>query len=195
MNLGSHARAAWLPVLASAMLAVAGCVTPGEPVAAGADAPGSDAERLALALAEADDAFESGHRSQLTAALRRIDALDAAPLDENATQLARWRQAADVSPPTRGRPLGPGFRSGEISPGRSEQLEQVFLSGERASIALSSPGKARLTLEVHDRREEPVCGGQRSPNHCQWVPIFTDRYRIRIVNSGQTAARYFLVIE
>ncbi len=194
MNLASQVRAAWLPLLAG-LLSVAGCATSGEPLAIAAEGPASDAERLALALAAADEAFARDDKTQLTAALRRIDALDATPLDENATELTQWRQAADLTPPTRGRPLGPGFRSGEISPGRSEQLEQVFLSGERASIALSSPSKAQLTLEVHNRREEPVCDARRGSNHCQWVPIFTDRYRIRIVNSGQTAVRYFLVIE
>ena len=94
----------------------------------------------------------------------------------------------------RGRPLGPGFRSGSLPPGESEQLEQVFLSGKRASVALSAPSGARLKLEVADRSQEAVCGKEGNPTHCQWVPLFTDRYRIRIVNPGRTEVRYFLVV-
>jgi hypothetical protein len=94
----------------------------------------------------------------------------------------------------RGRSLGPGYRSGQLRAGRSEQLEQVFLSGTRASVALSAPSGARLRLEVQDRSDDAVCGKEGNPNHCQWVPLFTGRYRIRIVNPGATAVRYFLVV-
>ena len=95
----------------------------------------------------------------------------------------------------RGRPLGPGYRSGQVSPGSSEQIEQVFLSGKRASVALSIPGRGQLTLQVQNGREEPVCGNEGTTSHCQWVPIFTDRYRIKIANPGRTAVRYFLVVQ
>ena len=70
----------------------------------------------------------------------------------------------------------------------------MFLSGKRASVALSAPSGARLKLEVEDRSEEAVCGKEGNPNHCQWVPLFTDRYRIRIINPGATSVRYFLVV-
>ena len=109
--------------------------------------------------------------------------------------MGEWRQAVAQNPPMRGRPLGPGFRSGRLSPGSSELLEQVFLSGKRASVALTAPNNARLTLEVQDRREAEVCGREGNPSHCQWVPLFTDRYRIRIANPGPAAVKYFLVVE
>ena len=63
-----------------------------------------------------------------------------------------------------------------------------------AALTEISPGAARLTLEVQDRRDEPVCGRGGKSNHCQWVPVFTDRYRIRIINPGATSVRYFLVV-
>ena len=65
------------------------------------------------------------------------------PLDEASPELARWRAAAAQEPPLRGPALGPGYRSGQLPAGRSEQLEQVFLSGKRASVALSAPSGAR----------------------------------------------------
>lgn len=198
MTKGARCRAGWWLLLAAAPVAV-GCADDGTRALSSAPAndatPASPAEQLAQALAEAERAFGRGDETALTAALRRIDALGAAPFDDETNELRRWRAAAAASPPMRGRPLGPGFRSGELSPGASEQIEQVFLSGERASVALSSPGAGRLTLEVQDRREEPVCSRGGKSNHCQWVPVFTERYRIRVANPGNESARYFLVIE
>lgn len=191
---GTHVRLAMLAPL----LALAGCTSPtdccSEPATASATVPASDAERLAMALVDADQAYARGDNARLAEALRRFDALGGRPLDETDPEIGRWRQAANQAPPMRGRSLGPGYRSGQLSPGRSEQLEQVFLSGKRASVALSAPSGARLKLEVQDRKDEAVCGREGNPNHCHWVPLFTDRYRITIVNPGQSAVRYFLVV-
>lgn len=179
-------------------LALTGCASTtdccAEPASTAA-APESDAERLALALADADRAYLRSDMAGLTGALRRIDALGGRPLDEASPELAQWRQAANQEPPMRGSPLGPGYRSGEVSPGGSEQIEQVFLSGKRASVALSIPGRGQLSLQVHDGREEPVCGKEGTASRCQWVPVFTDRYRIRIANPGRAPVRYFLVVQ
>jgi hypothetical protein len=192
MKLASPFR---LALLAAPALALAGCVSTSVTRSAQGATLGSDAERLAVALADADQAFARGHTDRLTAALRSIDALGAKPLEGPAPELAQWRAAVDQPPPMRGRPLGPGYRSGQVSAGGSEQIEQVFLSGKRASVALSMPGRGQLTLEVQDGRETAVCAREGNPSHCQWVPVFTDRYRIRIANPGKAAVRYFLVVE
>lgn len=194
MKSGSSIRAVWASL---GCLALAACATtdPGVEIAETAvETNLSDTERLAVALVDADDAFARGDKARLADALRRFDSLGGKPLGASDPELERWRRAANQAPPMRGRSLGPGYRSGQLSPGRSEQLEQVFLSGKRASVALSAPSGARLKLEVQDRRDEAVCGKEGNPNHCQWVPLFTDRYRITIVNPGQTAVRYFLVV-
>ena len=195
MNIGSPIGAVLLPLASIALAGCAATAEPGAPSAAVADdADRSDAERLALALADADDAFARNDKERLADALRRFDALGGKPLDGADSELGRWRAAVNQSPPMRGRSLGPGYRSGKLSAGRSEELEQVFLSGTRASVALSAPSGVRLRLEVQDRGEAAVCGKEGNPNHCQWVPLFTDRYRIRIVNPGRTEVRYFLVV-
>ena len=191
MRIGSTLRAA-LPL--SLAFVLAGCAAGGPPENAPVTT-GSDAERLAVALVDAELAFEHGDNARLTDALRRIDSLGGTPLDEASPELRQWRQAANQSPPMRGRPLGPGYRSGQVSPGSSEQIEQVFLSGKRASVALSIPGRGRLTLQVQNGRDEAVCGTEGNPSHCQWVPVFTGRYRIRIANPGRAPVRYFLVVE
>lgn len=194
MKIGGWIRGAWLPLACGALAACAATTESGGGFAVASEADLSNTERLALALVEADAAFASGDKVRLADALRRFDALGGRPLDGDTIELDRWRQAVNQQPPMRGRSLGPGYRSGQLSPGRSELLEQVFLSGTRASVALSAPSGARLRLEVQDRRDEAVCGKEGNPNHCQWVPLFTDRYRIRIVNPGETAVRYFLVV-
>jgi len=185
--------------LAAAGLALAGCATaeraPDLATQPVDETPSSEAERLAHALVEAEQAFARGDKRALTAALGRLDAVGATPLDENMTEIQRWRDAADPQPPMRGRPLGPGFRSGELPPGESEQIEQVFLSGERASVALSSPGATRLTLEVQGRRDEPVCRRGGKAKHCRWGPLGTERYRMRSTNPGKDSARYALVVD
>jgi len=195
MSLGSPSRIAFV---APIVLALGGCASSAGPETASAGAvaaPASDAERLAVALADADSAYVSRDRDRLADALRRVDALGGKPMDGESADLAQWRQAVAQNPPLRGRPLGPGFRSGQLPPGSSELLEQVFLSGKRASVALTAPNNARLSLEVQDRREAEVCGREGNPSHCQWVPVFTDRYRIRIANPGRAAVKYFLVVE
>ncbi len=182
-----------------AALALAGCASApdccSQPESSSSVAASSVAERLVVALVDADLAFARGDKGRLTEALRRIDSLGGRPLDQTSSDIREWRQAADQAPPMRGRTLGPGYRSGRVSAGGTEQIEQVFLSGKRASVALSFPGGGRLSLQVQNGREEAVCGKESNPSHCQWVPIFTDRYRIRIANPGETAVRYFLVIE
>jgi hypothetical protein len=193
MRFGSKACAALV------VLTLTGCASPTDccaPPATAADsaAAQSDTERLAAALVDADAAFARGDKVRLAHALRRFDALGGKPLDATTTDLDMWRAAIDQPPPMRGRSLGPGYRSGQLSAGRSEQLEQVFLSGKRASVALSAPSGARLKLEIVDRSQEAVCGKEGNSSHCQWVPLFTDRYQIRIINPGEKAVRYFLVV-
>jgi hypothetical protein len=193
MRFGSKACAALI------VLTLAGCASPTDccaPQAVVADiaAVQSDAERLAVALVDADSAYGRGDNLRLADALRRFDAIGGKPLDDTPSDLASWRAAIDQPPPMRGRSLGPGYRSGQLSAGRSEQLEQVFLSGKRASVALSAPSGARLKLEIVDRSQEAVCGKEGNSSHCQWVPLFTDRYQIRIINPGEKAVRYFLVV-
>lgn len=196
VNWGWQLCAAWLaPIALAGCTSATDCCSEVASASSGTTAPSSDTEQLAVALVDADAAFAQGDKQRLTDALRRVDALGGQPLEGAASELEQWRRAAVQNPPLRGRPLGAGFRTGELLPGSTEQLEQVFLSGKRASVALTAPNNARLALAVQDRRDAAVCGSEGNPSHCQWVPVFTDRYRIRIANPGTTPVKYFLVVE
>lgn len=160
------------------------------------ETPAEVSERVALALAGADTAAEAGDRAQLVQALRVIDAVGARALPGIADDpLPAWRRlASDPAPPMRGSLLGPGYRHGRLDSGQSTRIEQLFLSGKRAKIAISTPDRSALTLRVRDARDGPVC--ERSgTGGCQWVPVFTQRYSIEIANRGAGPARYYLVVE
>lgn len=193
MNIGSQICAAGLPLLGACALGACAAHAGADSVASASS--GSSAERLAVVLVEADEAFAARDTRLLTAALQRFDALGGRPAEQGGDELRLWRAALPQTAPMRGRTLGPGYRSGRLSAGQSEQIEQVFLSGQRASVAVSAPGGVQLSLQVQDRRDAAVCGKEGNPSHCQWVPTFTDRYRIRIANPGRTDVRYYLVVE
>ena len=178
-------------------LALAGCAAEG-PQAASPPIAADMAERVAFALADADEAQQAGQRDRLAAALRVISASGAAPLADapGGDPVPGWMQAVgEERPATRGSPFGPGYRVGQLAAGKAARIEQLFLSGERAKVVLSAPGRAQLALRIRNAREQAVCDREGTPNHCQWVPMFTERHSIEIANHSSEPARYFLVIE
>jgi hypothetical protein len=158
---------------------------------------GADASmRLADALAQADLAAEAGDGAGLARSLAAIAAIGARPLDPSSTaQLAEWQNRSPAPPPLRGRALGPGYRQGVLAPGDDLSLEQTFLSGQKASIALTTPSGSALLLQVIDGSAKPVCTDRAATASCRWIPIFTQRHTIRLSNPGQRQARFYLVIE
>ena len=187
-------RIAAAGMLASALGACASAPERPGPAQAPATA---QADRVAEALLAADRAEQAGDGVALAAAIGVLDRLGAKPLDAAAGDpLPHWRSLADTGePPLRGRPLGPGYRKGVIAPGQTERIEQLFLSGQRARIALTAPGQNRLNLTVDDAKQSSVCGAGARPLRCEWVPLFTQRYTIAIANPGTAAAEYYLAVE
>lgn len=183
-----------------AVFALAGCTGSSRnpsPVAASPSSNAPSAAVLADALAAADRADGAGDDAGLGRAMATISALDARPLDPSGTaQLARWQnRAPDTQPPLRGRTLGPGFRKGTLAAGGDFVIEQTFLSGQKASVALSTPDGARLGLQVTDGAARPVCQNAAKTPACEWIPIFTQRHVIRLTNPGRREVRFYLVIE
>jgi hypothetical protein len=159
-------------------------------------APGP-AQLAATALANAASADKSGNRKELMRALAMLDGLGVHALDgSQADPLATWQRSIHRHQPVyRGRPLGPGYRSGKLAPGGAESFSQLFLSGEGATIALSSPTGNRVTMKVADPQAQTICSGEaRRDGSCHWVPIFTQRYTIEVTNPGVKDAQYFLVV-
>lgn len=184
--------------LALALLASLGGCAQGAPPASSAAAPFDLPSTVADAFARAHLAEARGDRAALAAALGVIDRSGAKPAADWSGEdpVQRWRALApDTAPPLRGSPLGPGYRCGALPAGRSDSFEQVFLSGQRAKIALSSPGNAPLTLRVVDANQRAVCATGNAQRACNWIPVFTQRYRIEVTNRGANRADYFLVVQ
>ena len=131
------------------------------------------------------------------APLADVEALGGRPVDPaDEAQLLAWRAQSGAPPiPMRGRTLGRGYRSGTITPGSNTVIEQTFLSGQKASIALAAADGKVLGLSVLDAKDQPVCREQSQRTSCSWVPLFTQRHTIRLRNPGPGEVRYYLVID
>jgi hypothetical protein len=133
-------------------------------------------------------------RRALARDLRTLDRLGAHPADGAEDPRAAWRKAARVEPESdyRGRVLGPAYSRGWIAPGQTARIDQQFLAGQRATVAVSSTG-GTLALNVTDPDRAPVCRAQ--PRSCAWLPLYTQRYTITLSNRGPDRLRYYLVVD
>lgn len=189
-----------IAVLALFASASAGCATAQSPPAQGAaatDQAATSAGQLASTLAAAETANAEGDARKLARLLARIDALGAQPLDDASSQLVgAWRNTAPgTRAPMRGPALGPGFRSGMLAPGKRAALEQTFLSGRKATIAVAASGGEGVALDVTGRADKTVCSKRGTRTECRWIPTFTERHRIIVSNPNGKPVRYYLVIE
>ena len=103
---------------------------------------------------------------------------------------------ARIEAPVRGRALGPGYVRGTLAPGAARRMDQLFLSGQAATVAADSRPQKHLRLKIFDGAGKLVC--DRSPAHvrdCRFTPVFTQRYRIEIANGGAATAHYYLVVD
>lgn len=166
--------------------------------ASASDAPPAPGERVALALAEAREASASGDTTRLSRAVAVLDRAGAKPVDgwTGTDPVPAWREKLDPgAPPLRGSPLGPGYRCGQLLGGASDRFDQVFLSGRKAKIALSAPGNAPVALRIFDSQRKTVCTTSAMHRACNWVPLFTQRYTIEVINTGARNADYFIVVD
>lgn len=102
---------------------------------------------------------------------------------------------ATAAPTFRDRALGPGYRIVAVGAGGNAHFEQVFLAGQRARIAVVAHGTAPPRLAVTDDDGLPQCGANDAAGRCDWVPLWTTRYRIDLKNAGVTTASYTVVVQ
>lgn len=180
------------------LLTLSACAAPGAPPPASAADPAasSPAGRLAADLAAADAAFAAGETVRLAAMLPRIEREGPRALDADAADpVAAWRAAVpDASPPLRGRALGPGYVHGKLQAGAATSLDQLFLSGQAASVAARATPRQAIRLRIFDAEGKLVCDHAPTPD-CRFTPIFTQRYRIELRNSGAQSVSYYLVVD
>ena len=182
---------------------LAGCAgaQPPPPSANPEAAPQHDvarAEQLAGALLLADRAEQDGDPTALGKAALLIEQLaPQAQTEADADTLRRWRTAlpAGAQPLLRGRALGPAYRSAMLMPGAATQLKQTFLGGRSAQVVVKVVEGSALKVMVRDQSESEVCRAEHTPFNCRWVPLYTERHNIQIVNTGDAAARFYIVFD
>lgn len=181
-------------------LALAGCGGPeaAPQVAAPGPAPGlAQAEQVAEALLLADRAEQRGDAAALARAALLLDRLGPeAQTDSDAETLRRWHASLPAGTPLlRGRALGPGYRSAMLMPGAATQLHQTFLGGRRAQVVVRVAQGSAPQLLVRDQSEREVCRADRNPVNCRWMPLYTQRHSIEIVNAGREMSRIYIVFD
>ncbi len=152
---------------------------------------------LARALGNAEEAAQAKDTRALASALLTIEGLDAKPqTSQDADSLAAWQAlAANDAPATRGRTLGPAYRSGSVVAGGSAVIEQTFYGGTPASVSLQVPKGSALRLRIVDQSNRRVCDREAREAHCRWMPLFTQAHRIEIVNERADNAKYYIVFD
>ena len=192
-------------LVAAAALFAAGCSGSGptapplaQPAAPAAPQPGADrAEHVAEALLMADRAERAKDQDALARAAQRLVRLGAAAQTEaDGKVLERWfASLPSDAAPMRGRALGPAFRSGRLGPGAATQLNQTFLGGRSARIVLRVANGPAPRLVVQDQSGRQVCAAADDPVTCRWVPMYTQRHRIEIVNAGPAMSQFYIVFD
>jgi len=154
----------------------------------------------AAALLVAAEETDAAHRAPLIA---RLDALAVAVLpDTGDDPLGQWRRengagsGAAGGPVYRGRTLGPGYRRARLAAGQRLVIDQIFNAGERAEMAAQTRAGQAVELAVANGQARKVCEARASPDaRCRWVPIFTERFQITLINRGTGPASIYLVFD
>jgi hypothetical protein len=182
-------------VLLAVLACTGGCATmpaAPDPALASADPLVS----AAALLVAAEGARGPAERAPLIA---RLDDLGVNALpDLGEDRLAEWRAQTPpaAAPVFRGRTLGPGYRRAQLAAGERLVLDQVFYAGERAELAAQARGGQPVVLAITNPQSQNVCEAQLTPHaRCRWLPIYTERFQITLVNRGETPASVYLVFD
>ena len=199
--LSGRARTVWI---GAALAALAGCSA--APPASLTD-PAPDELAGWLSVAESASARLANHPADQAAArilafaVRELEAGGVAPAEGQPDLITRWRQQAETAgasrpgPPLRGRVLGPLYRRGVVAPHVEARSEQAFHGGQLARVTLA-PAQPGISLHVHGTADARlVTCRQRQVHECAWLPLFTERYRLVVRNSGNRSVTYFLTMD
>ncbi|HMI19810.1 MAG TPA: hypothetical protein VK533_09715 [Sphingomonas sp.] len=164
------------------------------PVAA--DQPTDAFSRTVAGLRNGSAAATAHDRARLGAAVRLLEASGAHPMDGDDDLVKSWRARVGVAPAPayRDRALGPAYRHIVLARAATMHFEQTFLAGQRARIAVVPIRRAAARLQVEDDDGHRVCAAAATGG-CDWVPVWTTRFRVDVVNTGTRDAEYIVVIQ
>jgi hypothetical protein len=115
--------------------------------------------------------------------------------DGNADLLTAIAEIEKSSQATRGRVGGPGKNNSFVRGDGTDRYEMSFIKGELAEIAVIGDGDTDLDLYVYDSNDNLIAEDSDYTDSCfvSWVPKWTGRYTVRIVNRGPVTNYYLLI--
>ena len=115
--------------------------------------------------------------------------------DGDAKLLAEIAQIEKASQATRGRVGGPGEKFSFVYGNSKDSYDISFREGELAEILVIGDSDTDLDLLVYDSNGHLIVYDADYTDRCyvSWVPLWTGRYTVKIVNRGPILNNYHLL--
>lgn len=115
--------------------------------------------------------------------------------DGDAKLLAAITEVEKTNQATRGRVGGPGERYSYVYGNSVELYDISFVEGRLAEILVRGDSDTDLDLYVFDSYGHLIAQDADYTDRCyvSWVPMWTGRYTVKIVNRGPVLNNYYLV--
>jgi len=113
----------------------------------------------------------------------------------DAKLLAAIAEVEKANQATRGRVGGPGEKYALILGNSNDYYDINFIEGRLAEIVVRGDGDTDLDLYVFDSNGHLIVQDADYTDRCyvSWVPLWTGRYTVKIVNRGPILNNYYLV--
>ena len=115
--------------------------------------------------------------------------------DGDAKLLADISQIEKASQTTRGRVGGPGEKFSSVYGNSTDTYAISFIEGQLAEILVMGDGDTDLDLHIYDSNGHLIANDSDYTDRCyvSWVPLWTGRYTVKIVNRGPILNNYHLM--
>jgi len=115
--------------------------------------------------------------------------------DGDSKLLASIAEVEKANQMTRGRVGGPGERYSYVYGNSVELYDISFIEGQLAEILVRGDGDTDLDLYVFDSGGHLIAQDADYTDRCyvSWVPVWTGRFTVKIVNRGPILNNYHLV--
>ena len=116
--------------------------------------------------------------------------------DGDVTLLALLTQVQnEAAAPSRGAVGGAKYNVDVVKANGTDTYNISFVAGRLAEVAVSGDGDTDLDLYVYDSNGNLIEKDADYTDDCyvSWVPKWTGRFKIKIVNRGRVANRYVLI--
>ena len=153
-----------------------------------------DFEAAVAALRDGVQAAAPIRRARQARAARVLDATGSTPVAGHDDPARTWRRGTGNS--YRQRVLGPAYFSVAIGPAGALKLGQSFYGGQRARVvAFAADKSSALILSVRQDGAGAPCAASGGTWRCDWIPLYTGRVEIELINRGRKATNFVIVMQ